>query len=350
MLSHHTTPYAYADNLEYHCLPRHVRQAADANQLFHTAWRQNISYSKSWSWATSKSGRVAWEAYNIGQPRDKQFSIKNSGIDLGTVANYTGFRYTENQDARITEGTRRAFTLSRFPLSAENTVKSIHASILPHALHGCEGLFPSLKKLSHLRTAFTACLIDNKSCANPWMACACMTSRICDPLFYVATCILRLRRKMIGTHPDVAHMVWENALHLKEHFSSHARAHRPGPASALSRLTELLHCTMKPNGVLVNPDGITLDLCQVSKPDITDFLLTTWSHVVTIEILKRKTWQEIDTVDVARTIQHIQELTLSDWGVPEFCHAGPLETLRRGCMYLVWCQPAGIAPRPPDLF
>ena len=52
MLSHHTTPYADADNLEYHCQHRHVQQAADANQHFHTAWRQNISYSKSWSWAT----------------------------------------------------------------------------------------------------------------------------------------------------------------------------------------------------------------------------------------------------------------------------------------------------------
>ena len=70
----------------------------------------------------------------MGQPGTRQFPLKNSGIDLGTVANYTGFRYTENQDARITEGIRWAFTLSRFPLSTENTVKFIHASILPHAL------------------------------------------------------------------------------------------------------------------------------------------------------------------------------------------------------------------------
>lgn len=161
---------------------------------------------------TRRAGRgrpkSAWEAYNVGQPGTRQFPLKNSGIDLGTVANYTGFRYTENQDARITEGIRWAFTLSRFPLSTENTVKFIHASILPHALHGCEGLFPSLKKLSHLRTAFTACLIDNKPCASPWMACTCMALRICDPLYYAATRILRLCRKMLGTHPDVAQLVW----------------------------------------------------------------------------------------------------------------------------------------------
>ena len=101
MLSLNTIPYAYADNLEYHCEPRFISSAADANQAFHRAWRQLISYGKSWSWATSKAGRTAWERYNVGQPDTKKLPFKTSGIDLGTVANYTGFRHTENQEARI---------------------------------------------------------------------------------------------------------------------------------------------------------------------------------------------------------------------------------------------------------
>ena len=51
MLSLNTIPYAYADNLEYHCEPRFISSAADAKQAVHCAWRQLISYGKSWSWA-----------------------------------------------------------------------------------------------------------------------------------------------------------------------------------------------------------------------------------------------------------------------------------------------------------
>ena len=147
------TPFAYADNLEYLCAPRHVTAAADANRTFHRVWKQEISYTKSWTWSTCKTGKLAWERYNKMQTEREQLPSKNHGIDLGTVANYTGCRYTGNQEARISEGIRRAYTLSRFPLTNENTSRAIHASILPHAMYGCEGLFPSLKKMAPPRSA-----------------------------------------------------------------------------------------------------------------------------------------------------------------------------------------------------
>ena len=74
-------------------------------------------------------------------------------------------------------------------------------------------------------------------------------------------------------------------------------------------MAELLYCTIEEHCIIVNSDGVVLDLTKSSKPDITDFLLTTWNNVVTIEVLKRKSWQEIDTVDIVHTMRQMQKLS-----------------------------------------
>ena len=117
---------------------------------------------------------------------------------------------------------------------------------------------------------------------------------------------------MLGTNADALALVWSNAQHLLTNHSYNSRVHRPGPAAALARLSELLYCKLESNYTMVNPDGLILDLAQMSRPEIIDFLLTTWSHVITTEALKRKTWQDIDTVDVTHTHTAFQIQELSD--------------------------------------
>ena len=82
------------------------------------------------------------------------------------------------------------------------------------------------------------------------------------------------------------------------------RADKGGEAR--SRRVELPHCRLQPGYIVVNPNSFTLNMTQGSKPDITDFFLNTWSHVIDFEVLKRSTWPDI-TVDIVHTTLSLEQ-------------------------------------------
>ena len=118
-----------------------VVAAVEANRKFHVAMRNQINYSKSWCWATTKEGRASWHAFLLTLPVNCRFPVKNEGVYLGAQMSYTKRNAAISKNKRIDEAIRRANAIPTLPLCVADAAKTVRSAVLLVGLFGVEGNF-----------------------------------------------------------------------------------------------------------------------------------------------------------------------------------------------------------------
>ena len=301
-----TTPLCYADNLELISTAFGDMSAQFLSNLaFQNAWKQEISFGKSWTWATNAKGKKSWQMFlkcliSKGVlPTD--VAVVDSAIDLGAVVNYTAKRCPGNQPQRFLEAQRRTRAMFALPLNTHNTARAVKSAVLTVALYGCEVLYPSNVKLMDLRRCIARAMVGPRAKTNAYLAASLLSTEPIDPLYHVILRTLRLFKRMLLSDEHLVEQVWNEAVSFQDKVSGNRKRMRAGPVATLVRIAVEMSWTLQPNCAFTTSDDLKICLKTVSSKDLPELLQETWDDFIMCHILQRKQWHQVDSCDVENT-------------------------------------------------
>ena len=294
--------------------------AVEANHKFHVALRNQINYNKSWCWATTKDGRACWHAYLLTLPGHRRFPVRNTGVDLGAQMSYTKQNAAVAKNRRIDEAIRRANAIPTLPLCVSDAAKAIRTAVLSVGLFGVEGNVPAHDKLHELRLAIAYALTGfdtRKKGQHSGNACSTLTDFIVDPTFECCKLVFKNIAYWAKKDRALALTAWDLACCYQRASDAHQPMRRlNGPGQALWTVCQVLGWKLLPDLTLTDTRGISYKIAFLSSSEIVDILIAAWPDVVLAQLLKRKTFQNLDSFHPSRTGIALRK-----------CHKGHRKTL-----------------------
>ena len=151
-------------------------------QTFCAALSLDISWSKSFAWATRAEDRV-WirQVSSRLLPAGEGLVVVMAAQDLGVAFRYRVRLGRGSAEARLAEGRQRMTRLEGMPRSLPSKARLLRQSVWPASLYGLEAHLIPAQTVSQLRTRAARALLGRKTSMSPFLALAVLFPFPLDP-------------------------------------------------------------------------------------------------------------------------------------------------------------------------
>eukprot|EP00438_Fugacium_kawagutii_P022909 Skav224171 [mRNA] locus=scaffold2007:382978:386172:+ [translate_table: standard] len=284
----------FADDWQWHAesAESHIR-ALRITIAFLEAMKLTLDPHKSWSWGTTAKARKLWSTINlevVGSPR--HFAVTTTEKVLGVCLHFAKLTNHGCLSKRLTEGMARLERIAKLDTSMDKRAGLIQSTVWPMALFGTEVVYVGKKHISRLRSLAAAALLKKTSTTSNFMALGALTSRVMDPMVYIATRALCLWRRLLCLDKQ------NRSLYIQTLVAADSNPCTAyGPASALKCYMNFFGWKVSHDGLIMDHLERTFELTSVTPAYVVSNLRDAWDRVVTQHLQERVgfvQWPEVD--------------------------------------------------------
>ena len=266
-----------------------------------------VDWSKSYTWATNRSGRKWWCA--VGEqlfPPGAKVKGVSEVRDLGVAFRYDGLAHAGSRSARLQDGLDRLDRLRHQPRSPSLKASMIQRGVWTACLYGAEGHCFTQAEYQLLRGRAARAIVGQHKILSPFLALAALSAVCQDPQLYCLNQQLQQLRRTCRTDPDLAFSVLELATQDKQ-----PKGYQ-GPASALRKALDCVGLTLTSAGILKGCDNTWADVTCCRASEIKELLQHSWVCHVQKQVAHRNGLAAAPEIYTTGTAQLFSRLSSSD--------------------------------------
>ena len=258
--------------------------ALSAIQGFCRSLALEISWPKSFAWATTKEDR-SWirKSAPMLVPHGHSLALVRTSVDLGIAFKY-GVRLGRGAaEARIQEGRARLARLERLPRALRNKAHLLRQSIWPSCFYGFEGHLLPMQQIGQLRTHAARAILGRRTSMSPFLTLALLFPFPLDPEVVLLAQSLRTLQRTLRVSPAMGRQ-WLDELRVAQY----EEAPPVGPVTALSAmLMRRNEWVLSEGGVLKGPGHWSIDLHTANHHVVDRALHAAWCALLPARLRSR---------------------------------------------------------------
>ena len=303
------TPTTYFDNWGWFSnTMTSNREALRAVLRMCDSARIDISYPKSWAWATSKNYREQWPTILFETIGHQSVPVLNEAAELGVVFHYAKKHGLLSQSSRLDQVHAILGRMTALETGIQQIGTLVQSLAWPRALFGIEFLPLGWKHFEQLRTKVTHLMLPRAaSNTSTWLACNLLASGLQDPEEYAHLSVLRnLKRYVTRADPEQQTILFSR---ICNHSGQFLQIH--GPAGVIKRTLQRINWTIDQSGNIVTNTMIRFQLAKTPWRRICEFLRDAWMMFVSTQVAHRKECQTISSLSRRATSTAFGRLEIS---------------------------------------
>eukprot|EP00438_Fugacium_kawagutii_P030432 Skav216217 [mRNA] locus=scaffold238:321341:324460:- [translate_table: standard] len=281
-----------------------LKRALSTLTDFASAFRLDISASKSWLWATTNPLRTQLQGTTV---KGQTIPVVLHANDLGFQQCYSKKKFTKGVAKRLSKakGKLGIIKAAKVPRGCKKRLAS--AAGVACVAYGSVAQSINQQEHHSLRVQFAKAMQRTGTGSSSWLACNALEENL-DPEFKIMVGMFQTWRRFARFFQGLMDDFHKTCLLLQKVTKL---AHRPGPVAALVHAVRRLGVRFLPERHMILLEGVTLNWIRVPIKALIRLLQRAWIKHVCFKLQSRKDFR-LDTFDLKGNARAFKTMTFLD--------------------------------------